>query len=66
MKNPLRFKRRGFYPWVGKIPWSRKWLPMPVFLPGKFHGQRSLEGYSSWGHREPDRTEQLSTHTKKH
>ena len=23
--------------WVGKIPWSRKWQPTPVFLPGKFH-----------------------------
>ena len=36
----------GFDPWVGKIPWSRKWKPTPVFLPGKFHGQRSLVGYS--------------------
>ena len=36
----------GFYPWVGKIPWRRKWPPTPVFLPGKFHGQRSLAGYS--------------------
>ena len=35
--------------WVGKIPWRRKWQPTPVFLPGKSHGQRSLEGYSSWG-----------------
>ena len=31
-------------PWVGKIPWRRKWQPMPVCLPGKFHGQRSLAG----------------------
>ena len=30
--------RHEFYPWVKKIPWSRKWLPAPVFLPGKFHG----------------------------
>ena len=29
-------------PWVGKIPWRRKWQPTPVFLPGKSHGQRSL------------------------
>ena len=34
----------GFDPWVGKIPWKRKWQPTPVFLPGKFHGQRSLVG----------------------
>ena len=37
-----------FNPWVGKIAWRRKWLPTPVFLPGEFHGQRSLVGYSSW------------------
>ena len=37
--------------WVGKIPWSRKWQPTPVFLPGKFHGQRSLAGYSLLGRR---------------
>ena len=40
---------------VGKIPWSRKWQPTPVFLPIKFNGQRSLEGYSLWGHKESDR-----------
>ena len=40
---------------VKKIPWRREWLPTPVFLPGKSHGQRSLVGYSAWGHRESDR-----------
>jgi len=39
----------GCDPWVKKIPWTRKWQPTAVFLPGKFHGQRSLAGYSSWG-----------------
>ena len=34
-----------FDPWVGKIPWRRKWQPTPVFLPGESHGQRSLAGY---------------------
>ena len=38
-----------FDPWVGKIPWSRKRQPTPVFLPGEFNGQKSLVGYSSWG-----------------
>ena len=38
--------RPGFDSWVGKIPWRRKWLPTPVFLPGESHGQRSLNGYS--------------------
>ena len=33
---------------VKKIPWRRKWQPSPVFLPEKFHGQRSLAGYSPW------------------
>ena len=46
---------------VGKIPWSRKWQPTPVFLPRKFHGQRSLAGYSPWGRKESDMTEH--THT---
>ena len=38
--------RPGFDPYVGKIPWRREWPPTPVFLPGKFHEQRSLVGYS--------------------
>ena len=38
-------------PWVGKIPWRRKWQPTPVFLPGESHGQRSLAGYGPWGQR---------------
>ena len=43
--------------WVGKIPWRRAWLPTPVFLPGERHGERRLEGYSPWGHKELDTTE---------
>ena len=43
-----RRKRCRFNPWVRKIPWSRKWQSIPVFLPGKFHGQRSLVCYSPW------------------
>ena len=38
-----------FNPWVRKIPWRRKWQPTQVFLPRKFHGQRSQVGYSPWG-----------------
>jgi len=41
-----RCKKCGFDPWVGKIPWRRKWQPTPVFLPVKSHGQRRLAGYS--------------------
>ena len=49
----------GFDPWVGKIPWRRKWQPPPVLLPGKFHGLRSLVGYSPWDRKESDTTERL-------
>ena len=56
-----RCKRCGFDPWVGKIPWRRKWQ-LTAVLPGKFHGQRNLAGYSPWGCTESDMTEQLSMH----
>ena len=49
-----------FDPWVGKIPWRRKWKPIPEFLPGKSHRQRSLVGYNPWGHKELDTTGQLN------
>ena len=45
--------------WVGKIPWRRKWQPTPVLMPRKFHGWRSLVGYSPCGHKEPDMVEWL-------
>ena len=44
-----------FNPWVRKIPWREKCQPTPSFLPGKSHGQKSLVGYSLWGHKELDR-----------
>ena len=50
-------------PWVRKIPWRREWQSTPVFLPGEFHGQRSLVGYSPWGPKESDMTELTHTHT---
>ena len=49
----------GFDPWVGKIPWRRKWQPILVLAPGKSHGQRSLVGYSPWGRKQSDTTERL-------
>ena len=48
--------RYGLNPWIGMIPWSRKWQPTPVFLTGKFHGQRSLGDYSPWISKESDMT----------
>ena len=64
MKNlPAMPETPRFSPWVGKIPWIRKWQPTPVFVPGEFRGQMSLEGYSPWGRKELDTPERL-THTK--
>ena len=66
VKNPPakagETQRYWFDPWVGKIPWKRKWQPTPVFLPGKSHGQSSLADYSPWGRKESDLTE----HTRMH
>ena len=47
----------GSIPGSGRSPGGGKWQPTPVFLPGKFHGQRSLLGYSPWGLKELDMTE---------
>ena len=49
--------RPRFDPWVGKIPWRRKWQPTSVLLLRKFHGWRSLVGYSPWGRKESDTAE---------
>ena len=69
----LQCGRPGLDPWVGKIPWRRKWQPTPVLLPGKFCGLRNLVGYSPWGHRVgPDWVTSVthsaahSTHLQKH
>ena len=61
-----RHKRLGFSTWVGTIPWSRKWQPTPVLLLGKFYGERSLAGYSSWGRKEVDTTEYTHTIPREH
>ena len=53
-------RRPRLDPWVRKIPCWREWVSTPVFLPGEFHGQRSLAGYSPWGHKELDMTEWLT------
>ena len=45
----------------GKIPWRKEWQPTPVFLPEEFYGERSLAGYSPWGHKESDMTEHTRT-----
>jgi len=55
----MQCKRPRFNPWVGKIPWRKEWLPTPVFLPGEFHGQRSLVA-TVHGVTELDMTERLT------
>ena len=45
----------------GKIPWRKKWQPIPVFSPGKSHEQRSTVGYNPWGHKKSDTTEHIYT-----
>ena len=59
VKNLPAMQGCRFNPWVRKTPWRNEWLPTPVFLPGESQGQRSLVGYSSWGQKESDMTEQL-------
>ena len=60
VKNLPAMQETRLHSWVRKIPGRSEWLPTPVFLPGKFHGQRSLAGYSLRGLKELDTTEQLT------
>ena len=52
--------------WVLSLGWEdpleKEWLPTPVFLPGEFHGWRSLAGYSPWGHKEPEIEMEITTY----
>ena len=57
VKHLPQCRRHRFDTWVRKVPWRKEWLPTPVFLPGEFHGQRSLVGYSPWDRKGLDRTE---------
>ena len=66
VKNPPAMRETRFQSMIRKIPLRRERLPIPVFLPGKFHGQRSLVGYSPWGCKELDMTERLSLHFTSH
>ena len=56
-ESACQCRRRGFDPWVRKLPWKRTWQPTPAFLPGESPGQRSLAGYSPQGGKELDMTE---------
>ena len=60
-----RCQRLWLNPSIRKIPWKRKWQPIPVVLPGKSHGKRSLVGYSTWSHKDSDMTENTRKTTSK-
>ena len=62
VKNLPAVQETRFDPRAGKIPWRRKWQPIPIFLPGKSHGQRSLVGYSPWGWKESNTAEWITLH----
>ena len=62
VKNlPANVGDAGLIPESGRSPRRRKWQPTPVCLPGKSHGQRTMVGYSLWGHKESDMTAQQHT-----
>ena len=63
-EHACQCRRHWFHPRVGKmIHWRRKWQPAPVLLPGEAHGQRSLVGYSPWGHKETRLSDPAHIHT---
>ena len=62
VKNLPAVQETRFDPRARKIPWRRKWQPIPIFLPGKSHGQRSLVGYSPWSWKESNTAEWITLH----
>ena len=60
IESTCQCRRQRLDLWVGKISWRKEWLLTLVFLPGEFHGQRRLAGYSPWRHKELDTTEHLT------
>ena len=61
VKNPPAMQKTSVPFLCGEDPWRRKWQPTPAFLPGEFHGQRSLKGYSPWDRKESGTTKRLTT-----
>ena len=56
----MQCRRPRFNPWVGKSPLRRGWQAIPVFLPGEFHGQKSLVNHNPWSCKKSDKTETLT------
>jgi len=65
IESTCQCRRCRFNPWLGKIPWRRKWLPTPVLLPGKSYGQKGLAGFCPWDCKESDMTKGQNTNTHK-
>ena len=65
-ESACQCRRLGFDHWVSTMPWRRKWQLAPILLPAKPHGQRSLAGYSPWGHKEMNVTECMRAHLPTH
>ena len=61
-EHACQCRRPSLDPWIRKIPWRRKWQPTPgnPLLPGEFHGQRILTGYSPWDRKESDTTDSIT------
>ena len=57
VKDWPAMRKPGLNPWIRNIPWRRECIYIPIFLPGEFHGQRCLAGYSLWCHKMMDVTE---------
>ena len=66
VKNPPAMQETQVPSLGREIPWRRKQQPIPVFLPGESHGQRSLAGHSPWGRKESDMNEELNHHHRYH
>ena len=62
VRNSPAMHETGFDPWVKKIHRRREWLHTPIFMSGETSGWKSLAGYSPWGCKQSDTTEQLSTY----
>ena len=60
-ESTCQCRRHYFHPWEGNTPWRKKWQSTPLILPGKFHGQKSLVGYSLWSLKESDSREHAHT-----
>ena len=58
----MQCRRCGFDPWIRKIPWRRKWQPNPVFLLGRYYGQRNMAGHSCMWLQKSDTTYRPNHH----